>query len=115
MRRISKYNARKVAMFGIIFDSKKEADRYLELRAMQDAGKITGLKTQVPYVVISKTLKFRETKYIADFVYTRIKKDGWKESVVEDVKGYRKGVAYDLFKIKKKLMYLKYGIEIIEI
>jgi len=112
--RLSKYNAKKVTMFGITFDSKKEADRYLELRAMFDAKKIICLRTQVPYVVIEKTSKFRETKYYADFVYDLITESG-PVLTVEDVKGYRKGVAYDLFKIKKKLMYLKYGIEVIEI
>jgi len=102
-------------MFGITFDSKKEADRYLELRAMQDAGKIVSLRTQVPYVVIEKTSKFREVKYYADFVYYLITNHFGPVLTVEDVKGYRKGVAYDLFKIKQKLMYLKWGIEVIEI
>ena len=35
--------------------------------------------------------------------------------IVEDVKGFKKGSAYSLFKIKQKLMYDKYGIVVKEI
>ena len=98
-------------MYGIQFDSKKEAERYLELRQLQDNGFITDLQVQIPFEIVPKTDKFRNVKYIADFVY--IVHGAGK--VAEDVKGYRKGAAYSIFKVKQKLMYWVHGIEVMEI
>ena len=36
-------------------------------------------------------------------------------TIVEDVKGYKGGQAYTIFKIKKKLMLYLYGIEVDEV
>jgi hypothetical protein len=52
----------------------------------------------------------RECLYVADFVYT----DATGETIVEDVKGYRGGQAYSVFKIKRKLMLFIHGIKIHE-
>lgn len=87
------------------FDSKKEAQRYAELKILERAGIIKELRTQVPYELIPKNDKYRAVAYVADFVYI---KDG--KTVVEDSKGFRT----DVYKIKKKLMYHVYGIEVIE-
>lgn len=123
----SKYNAKKVEIDGIRFDSVKESRRFLTLRAMEEAGAISDLKRQVKYVLIpaqrepetvgkrggkikGKLLE-RECSYVADFVY----KDNQGNTVVEDVKGYRGGGAYEIFKIKRKLMLYVHGIKIIEI
>lgn len=51
----------------------------------------------------------REVSYVADFQYIQ---DGKK--VVEDVKGYKRGAAYQLFTIKRKLMLLQ-GIRVKEV
>ena len=48
----SKYHAEKVTVNGITFDSKKEARRFLELTALEQAGKIHGLRRQVKYLLI---------------------------------------------------------------
>ena len=48
----SKYGAKKVTVDGITFDSKKEANRWCELRLMERAGVITGLERQVKFVLI---------------------------------------------------------------
>ena len=126
-RNKSKYNAKKVEIDGIRFDSVKESRRFLELRAMQEAEIISDLRRQVKYVLIpaqrepetvgkrggkikGKLLE-RECSYVADFVY----KDSQGNTVVEDVKGYRGGGAYEIFKIKRKLMLYVHGIKIIEI
>lgn len=98
------------------FDSRKEADRYYTLRLMERAGQITGLKIQVPFVLIPAQKDadgntVRDCKYIADFTYY----DKAGNYVVEDVKGYRGGTAYEVFKIKKKLMNLWYGITVREV
>lgn len=117
----SKYNAQKIVVAlpdgtPHTFDSKKEADRYCELRLLERAGKIRVLKIQVPFELIptqkdadGKTL--RPCKYIADFTYY----DKSGNQIVEDVKGYRGGTAYEVFKIKKKLMLQRYGITVREV
>lgn len=112
---MSKYNSRKATYNGIIFTSKKEAQRYAELKMLQDAGAISDLQLQKKYELIpsqrinGKVVE-RACNYIADFVYIQ---DG--ETVVEDVKGYRRSKAYDLYVIKRKLMLYKYGVRIREI
>lgn len=127
----SKYLAKKIEIDGILFDSKKEADRYLVLKGQQRQGIIRDLRMQVPYVLIPaqyeerieytpkkknkklvKKLVEREVAYVADFVYTYICNG---KVVVEDVKGYRKGTAYSVFVIKRKLMLERYGIKVIEV
>ena len=88
------------------FDSKREGERYLFLRSEQLAGRISDLKTQVPFVLLPRQGKVREVKYIADFTYYR---DG--KLVVEDSKGFRT----ETFRIKKKLMLYVHGIEVQEV
>ncbi len=121
----SKYGSKKITRDGITFDSQKEYRRFCELSLLQKAGTITDLKRQVEFELIPaqrepdtvgvrggiKKGKVIEHKcsYVADFVY---KENG--KLVVEDVKGYKKGTAYNLFSIKRKLMLLNYGIRIKE-
>lgn len=97
--RASKYHAKKTAVDGIEFDSAKEAKRYAKLRALEEAGKIQGLRLQVPFELVPSFecdgVKYRGMKYIADFVYYR---DG--KQVVEDCKGFKTAE----YKLKKKLM-----------
>lgn len=47
MSRNGKYNARKVTIDGIEFDSKRESDRYKELKLMLRAGVISNLDRSV--------------------------------------------------------------------
>ena len=105
-----KYHNVKTIVNGIVFDSKKEANRYKELLLLQKAGIITDLKRQVRYTLVPSfnlnKKRYRETSYIADFVYKENGKD-----IVEDTKGFRT----DIYKIKKKLMAYIYQIEIREI
>lgn len=106
-RAMSKYHNHKTDGF----DSKKERDRFYELMILERAGKISNLKRQVRFTIVPKQydsrgkLKFRETCYVADFVYFQ---NGTQ--VVEDCKGYRT----DVYRIKKKLMYERHGILIKE-
>ena len=126
----NKFNAKKFTTpDGIEHDSRKEAVRWNQLNAMLKIGEITELRRQVRYQLLapqyeeverfgkkgqplkpSKRLVERGVDYIADFVY---KKDG--ETVVEDVKGYKKGAAYAVFAIKRKLMLMIHGIKVHEI
>lgn len=45
----TKYNNKKITVDGQIFDSKKEANRYKELRLLEKAGEIKDLRTQVKF------------------------------------------------------------------
>lgn len=95
----SKYRAKKTVVDGIEFDSAKEAKRYTSLRALEDVGKIQGLRLQVPFELVPSFecdgVKYRGMRYVADFVYYR---DG--KQVVEDCKGFKTAE----YKLKKKLM-----------
>lgn len=97
----------------ILFDSRKEANRYAELRLLEKAGAISDLRRQVTYELQPgfrwKDKKIRPIHYIADFVY----KDCDGTEVIEDVKsdGTRKDKAYQL---KKKMMLYKFQIDIKE-
>lgn len=124
----NKYNARKVEYDGILFDSQKEVLRYKELSLLRSEGIISNLQRQVKYVLIPTQrepavlgprggvkpgkLIENECSYLADFVYT-VNETG--ETVVEDVKGYKKGEAYKVFTIKRKLMLFVYGIQVKEV
>jgi hypothetical protein len=97
-----KYNNQKLEIDGHKFDSKREARRFIELRALQIAGEITELKLQVPF-------QLSVCKYIADFTY---KLNG--ELIVEDVKSKvtRKLPTY---RIKCKMMENELNIKIKEV
>lgn len=111
---MSKYRAKKTEVDGIVFDSKKEAARYRELKLLEDAGEIKYLQRQVRFELIptqkdekGKVIE-RSCSYIADFVYTDCRNH---QPVVEDVKGMRTPE----YKIKRKLMLAKYRIKIKEV
>lgn len=106
-----KYHAKKTELDGITFDSRKEADRYAELKLLERSGAIHNLRRQVRYELIpaqkkdGKTVE-RACHYIADFVYEENGK-----TVVEDVKGYRTKE----YVLKRKLMLQVHGIEVREV
>lgn len=109
---MNKYHAKKATFFGETFDSRKEGERWLVLRSLQKQGKIRDLRRQVKFELTPAFPKadLRSMFYIADFVY-----DQNGKTVVEDVKGYRKGAAYELFKAKKKMLYFRYGYLVTEV
>lgn len=112
----SKLKNVKTSVDGIQFDSKKESRRYQELKLLERNGDISELELQKTFELIPKQ-KIREGKteravnYRADFVY----KDKKGRVVVEDIKGCKIGVAYQLYVIKRKLMFSVHWIEVIEI
>lgn len=114
---MNKFGAKKIVVDGEVFDSRKEYYRWCDLKLLQRAGKITDLQRQVKYVLIpaqaneSGKVIERECSYIADFTYYDF---ALKERVVEDVKGYKRGAAYQLFSIKRKLMLQNFGIRVKE-
>lgn len=104
----NKFANKKTVVDGMVFDSKKEAERWRQLALMEAAGEINDLQTQVrfPFVVNGQ----RVCSYVADFMYydTRTLK-----RVVEDVKSppTRKNPTY---RLKFKLFRALYGFEITE-
>lgn len=134
MRKITgnKFGAKKVVTAEGTFASIHEYQRWLELRLLERAGKIFNLKKQVPYELITTQREAstevykagpqkglpkpgavieKACSYVADFVYL----DENGNTVVEDAKGLKKGAAYDLFVIKRKLMLERHGIRIREV
>ena len=101
MKKRNKYGAIKTAYYGITFDSKGEAERYLKLREMQNEKKIINLKMQQKFPLEVNGKKVCD--YIADFTYTE-----HGEFIVEDFKG----VLTDLFRLKAKLFEAIYGFKI---
>ena len=100
-----KYGNKRVTIDGIDFDSKKEANRYAELKLLERCKAIEDLKLQVPFELIPKQPGERACVYKADFVY---RENG--QLVVEDAKGVR---TKDYI-IKRKLMLYLHGIKIKE-
>mgnify|MGYP006232240525 CR=1 FL=1 len=117
----SKYKAVKTTIDGIVFDSKKEAKRYTELKLLEKAGHITHLELQPEYEITINGAKI--CKYKADFRYFTVRAEnnersynskgewqtptmtGDKEGqIVEDVKGFRTSI----YRLKKKLVEASY-------
>lgn len=102
-----KYGNKKTEVDGIVFDSKKEATRYQELRLLERAGAIGDLELQPKYPIEVNGTKI--CTYIGDFRY-RDPASKYNRTI-EDVKGIKTPV----YRLKKKLMKAIYGIEIQEI
>lgn len=119
-----KYGNAKSEVNGEIFDSRKEARRYIELQWLLKAGTITELQRQVRFELIPAQrepdtigprggrkpgkLIEKEVSYIADFVYTDTETG---RRIVEDTKGVRTKE----YIIKRKLMLYVHGIRIREV
>lgn len=105
-KRGSKYNNTKTTVDYIEFDSKKEANRYIELRHLLKIGAIGLLRLQVPYELNPGGT--HSLKYIADFVYMDTVTGG---ETVEDAKGYKTKE----YRKKKRLMKKVHNIIIKEV
>jgi hypothetical protein len=99
-----KYNATKVTIDGIVFDSKLESKYYLYLKDAKMKGLLNDFELQKEYILQPAFKKngksFREIKYVADFL-------------VYDLKGNvhiidTKGLETAEFKIKRKLFEYVY-------
>lgn len=108
-----KYGNKKIIIDGIEFDSKKEGNRYIELKLLERAGEIKDLELQKVFELQPGFKKNGNTyiriTYVADFYYYDIRNNNY---VVEDTKGFKT----EVYKIKKKLFEYKYpDLEIKEI
>lgn len=94
------------------YASMKEAKRAQELRLMEQAGKIRGLREQVSFELIPKQYRDgklieRECRYVCDFDYLDA-----EARIVEDVKSPASRTAEYI--IKRKLLLHVHGIRIRE-
>ena len=78
----------------ILFHSRNEAERYIELRALEAEGRVFGLELQPRFAMVVNGVLV--TRYVADFKYSEI---NCCQITIEDVKGFRT----DVFTIKEKL------------
>lgn len=102
---MNKYNAKKTEVDGIVFDSKKESERYAELKLLERVGEIKALQLQPRFELqppFDKNGKhYRKIEYVADFMYADNRTG---KVVVEDVKGK----LTDIYKLKKKMFEYAY-------
>lgn len=105
----SKYRNTWTEVDGRKFQSKAEARRYSQLRLLEKAGRIRDLKCQVTFPLVVNGCKL--ATYRADFSYYN--ENG--ELVVQDVKGWRGGGAYAMFRLKARLLEATLGIKVQEI
>ena len=104
-----KYRNQPVVIDGVRFDSKREANRWQELKILERAGKISMLRRQVPFVLAAPVKIEGEKRArpalrsVVDFTY-------WCDCafVVEDTKGRETPVS----RIKRHLMKSVYGIDV---
>ena len=118
----NKYHNRKYSADGEVFDSKKEYQRWQELKLLEKAGEITELRRQVPFELLPNQREpdkigprggrkpgriiERKAVYVADFVY----RDRAGQEVIEDCKGMRTKE----YILKRKLLLFRFGIRILE-
>ena len=104
----SKYRNKKTEIDGIVFDSKAEAQHYVDLKELKAKGAITDFRMQVPLEVIPtwhppwKKGAQRGMTYVADFIVTYV--DGREE--IQDVKGSSGYQTRDFINKKKTFEYL---------
>jgi hypothetical protein len=106
--RVNKYRNVITQVDEYIFDSKREANRYSELKLLLRANMIRDLELQPTYELLVNGKKIG--KYIADFRYVETKTGN---VVVEDVKSV--ATKTPVYQLKKKLIKALYDIDIVEV
>ena len=110
---MTKYKSKKIILDNIKFDSRKEGNRYEELKILEQAGLIKELELQKVFELQPSFKKngktYRKITYKADFYYYD---NHLQRYVVEDVKGFKT----EVYKIKKKLFeYVYKDMELVEV
>lgn len=105
----NKYGAKKALVDGVLFDSRHEADVYLELKMELHAGVITDLQLQREFTLIVTDVRDGQPraicKFTPDFYYLRDGKPEVKEA---------KGVRTKDYVIRRNLFEALLGIPVIE-
>lgn len=94
---------------GILFASKMEATRYIQLKLLEKAGEIKELILQPKFLLLPAFERngehFLAINYVADFSYYDCTT---KKRVAEEIKGFET----DTWKIKKKLFHYRHNMEL---
>lgn len=101
-----KYNNHFTRIDGICFHSRKEAERYMELKLLLRAGEIKGFCRQPEFILVEGTDEINNIHYSADFIV--FNNDGTYQ--IEDVKGYESEQwtrTYKQFRLKFPKLELK--------
>ena len=106
--RPSKYGANRLDRNGNPhgYASRKEAKCAADLKLLEQAGKISGLREQVKFELVPGKNGVSGIYYVADFVYEED-----QQPVILDTKGFRT----QEYKLKKKMLYLLCGLTITEV
>lgn len=100
----AKYGNKKVMLDGLLFDSKREAAYYSELKIREKAGEVTGVEMQRPFALLGSNGTLMAT-FRADFCF-------WDNTAGRfrciDVKGFDTPVG----KLKRKMMKGLLGIDV---
>ena len=112
---MSKYHNSWTEIDGIRFQSRKEGERYAELKLLERAGRIRSLVLQPKFELQegftnAEGKKIRPITYIADFIYYDCDLD---RTIVEDVKS--PVTRTQVYMVKKKLFEYKYNMAVREI
>jgi len=110
----SKYRNVKTVIGSETFDSKREADHWLQLQTLAQNGQISQLRRQEGFDLLCPAAPDGSwrvvARYIADFAFI----DSAGKLHVQDVKGGQ-ATKTQLYRLKAKWLYLQTGIEIEEI
>ena len=106
VKKPNKFHAQKTVVDGVVYDSKKEGKRAVELEYLQKVGKIKNLERQKRFIlqegfVSNQGQKIRPISYLADYYY---EENG--QQIVEDVKS--PATRTQVYMLKKKLFQFKY-------
>lgn len=103
-QRAAKAEKRRVRVDGVSFKNRRQADMFLELKALERAGKISDLKPHARFPLVVTGLRGKELvdTYTATFSYTR---DG--ETVLVDTDWET-----DVRRLQKRLVEVLLGLEV---
>lgn len=104
--RKNKYGNEITIVDNVKFASKREANRYAELKILEAAGKISQLLLQPRYRLEIEGILI--ATYVGDFAY-------WHHHVGRVVVEDSKGVKTRVYLMKKQLMLAIHGIDIVEV
>jgi Protein of unknown function (DUF1064) len=112
---VNKFHAHKTSVGGIVFASRVEARRWVELQQLEAAGEIRNLERQPAFYITvnGKQLKFpngRRAKYTADFRYFDMRRNC---DVIEDCKS--KATRTEAYVLRKAIIEALYEVKIEEI
>lgn len=104
----NKYHNRQTVVDNVTFASRRESQRYSELKLLERAGHIRDIELQPRYDLIVNGHKCGF--YKADFRYIAIQSG---ETIVEDVKS--PATKTQVYRLKRKLVKALYNFDIVEV